>query len=442
MEKSSQRNMRSFEGAMIGDKYRLDQYLAEGGFGAVYKATQFAYGVELRQVAVKVSKSTLSASQTREMFADALVVARIAERGPDIQIRQHFITLYDAGYCPDDSPLAGHPFLAMEHIDGGSFSDVLRAGPLPLTDAIQYFDQMLRAVAYMHGGQRTAGEETRAVIHRDLKPNNFLVWRRPGGPPVLKITDFGLAVELDSMLEHADAGGTVSYLAPESLQKGICTTQSDVYALALIFYEMLIGRNPFAEVGSYMITGSLDSAEMRNLHLSARRHEDFRELEQDVELKLRPDLCRVIRSALAADTASRPYASAIALQNAWEAAKTSFRPAVQEQAWDIVKRKTNEAVQWFAAGETDRAEGLLREAMRINQDRRRVPDPMVVGDAYYELVKILLRKGNIDEAGRFALEGYQRRKCKSTTQAMAEYYRATKSPLGLRFQQEAEKCES
>jgi serine/threonine-protein kinase len=430
-------HMRSFEGATIIDRYRLEKFLDEGAFGAVFRATHLVYGVELREVAVKLAKRPMSDGEAGQFFSDALLMARVVDMAMDATLRQHFVTVHDAGRCTGGD-LADHPYLVMELVDSGSLADCLHRRAFPLTRAVEYFDQILKAVAYMHSSVAAGGRRRQAIAHRDLKPSNILVVQREGAPDVLKITDFGLAVEVDSLLGWVESGGDLAYLAPESFSRGICSPQSDVYMLGLVFYEMLTGKNPFAEVGTHLRgADEADRAELRRLHLAARQIERFAEFDNHVELRRRPELIRVLRPALEADPGTRPYQNAIEMRAAWEQAKAGVSVAKVEQPWDIVKRLTAEAQQCIAVGDRERGAMLLREAMEINQDALRIPAAMVVGRCYLLMVEHLLKQGDKPASGRLANEGYQRRRCRSTCLALARYYEAEGSPLAALFEMEA-----
>src|SRR4051812_38739468 len=110
-------------------------------FGGVFRAWQLAYGTELREVAVKVSRRAMSDLEARHAFADALRMVRVAEAATNPAIRQHFVTVYDAGRVPEGQTLGGHPYVVMELIRGGSVQRYLKAGPFPFTRADMYFVQ-------------------------------------------------------------------------------------------------------------------------------------------------------------------------------------------------------------------------------------------------------------------------------------------------------------
>lgn len=435
-------DMRAFEGAVIAGRYRLDRFLDEGAFGAVYRASHLAYGVELREVAIKVAKRRMTDLEAQQVFKDALMMARLTDKVPDAALRDHFVGVYDAGRSPEGGTLAGHPYVVMELVSGGSLKGCLRAGPFPLTRAVAYFDQVLTAMSFMHGGIRNINGPQRAITHRDLKPSNILVLRHEDAPDVVKIADFGLAVEVDTLMGWVESGGDLAYLAPESFSHDISSPQSDVYMMGLVFYEMLIGQNPFSEVGNHL-HGAEDweRTELRRLHLVARQMEQFGRLDSHEEIRQRPALGRVIRTALQPDMSARIYRNASEFMSAWEQAKVGEDPRQPvERPWERVRLLTGEAEQCFAVGEAERGEWLLGQAMKINRDRSQVPDSMIVGLTYLLTVRQLLNGGRIDEAGRLANEGYQRRRCRSMCLAMHHYYSSLNSPIAGELRKQADQC--
>ena len=429
--------MRDLEGLEIDERYRLERYLDEGAFGAVFKASHIAYGVKLRDVAIKIAKSPMLKSVARATFADALIMAQLVDSTPSAELRQHFITVHDAGHCSNAGPLQGHPYMVMELIPGGSLEKSLKLGALPLTRTMNYFGQILTAMAFMH----RPGNDAPPVVHRDLKPGNVMVIRRKE-QDILKIADFGLAIQVESLLSWTSSGGTLSYLAPESFSLDLCSPQSDVYMLGLIFYEMLTGKNPFTKVGRHLASNEEGNAdELRKCHISARQTETFPHLDDHYELRERPALSAVIRKALASDMTSR-YNDAYELKAAWEkAGKEDFSREDNlngEYPWHIVRKLTSDAEHCFAAGDRNRAEELLDQAMKINRDKQKVPDNMVEGKNYYLMVQALIHNNNSQEAGRLALEGYGRKKCRYTCLAMAGYYQTINPRIAQRFKQESE----
>jgi serine/threonine protein kinase len=133
-------------------------------------------------------------------------------------------------------------YIAMELIEGRSLLEEIRARRLSLDHAIRIFEQILEGIKAAHENR---------IIHRDIKPANIMVTHSG----LIKILDFGLAKELmvDSTSTATEAGvvlGTLAYVAPEIAMGKKATVQSDIYALGLVFYQMLTNRTPFAETSA------------------------------------------------------------------------------------------------------------------------------------------------------------------------------------------------
>lgn len=122
---------------------------------------------------------------------------------------------------------AAPEFMVMEYMDGPALSALLQEGPLPAARAVAWMAQILEGLDYAHGA---------GVVHRDIKPSNLLL--DAGG--ALKISDFGLAVRAGA----ASAHGTPGYMAPEQM-RGQADPRSDLFAAAVVLYQMLAGRRPF-----------------------------------------------------------------------------------------------------------------------------------------------------------------------------------------------------
>ena len=432
-------DMRSLEGNTIAGRYRLDKFIDEGAFGAVFRAEHIAYGVVMREVAIKIAKRPMTDVEARKTFRDALIMASVADKTSDAALREHFVVVHDAGRVPEGELLGGHPYVVMELVRGGTLKHALRAGPFPLTRAVQYFDQLLHAMSFMHSATRDEQNKD-PILHRDLKPTNILVLRRANAPDLVKVTDFGLAIEVDSLLGWVESGGDLAYLAPESFSHNICSPQSDVYMLGLIFYEMLTGINPFCQVGRHL-RGTDDGkrSELNRLHREARNLEKFEFLECHEEIRLQPWRSEVIRAALRPDMNTRPYRNACELFAAWKQ-EGSFKktPVAHEEPWEKVRRLVGEAKQLFAVGSVELCDKLLREALEIN--RNLVPNAMLVGSCILLAVERMVSWGQEEEAGKLAFESYRRRNCRSTCLALAHYYEVAKSPLAAQLQAEAARC--
>lgn len=203
--------------------YEILGELGRGGMGVVYKARQ--QGLK-RLVALKMILSGVQAGEEElsRFRLEAEAVARLQH--PNI------VQIYEVGETD------GRPFFSLEFVDGGSLEDRLDGTPQAARPSAELLEQLARAVHAAHQC---------GVIHRDLKPANVLL-AQDGTP---KITDFGLAKQLDRGQGHTQSGdimGTPSYMAPEQAAGRIkdIGPATDVYALGAILYEVLTGRPPFA----------------------------------------------------------------------------------------------------------------------------------------------------------------------------------------------------
>lgn len=203
----------------LADKYRLEVVLGVGGSGYVYRAEQLGLG---RKVAVKLLRS--ECGDHLELFHNE---ARAASR-----INPNAITIYDFGISVE-----GRPFLVMEYLGGATLSAVIDRDRerLPISRILKITAQMLSALEAAHECN---------VVHRDLKSCNVILEPQRSGEDLVKVIDFGLAV-LDAVDPHEFAG-TPEYMAPELIARGIATPFSDLYAVGVVLYEMIVGRTPFA----------------------------------------------------------------------------------------------------------------------------------------------------------------------------------------------------
>ncbi len=201
--------------------FELLDKLGEGGMGVVYRAR---YVGNDRHVAVKLLPSDAAANTT--------LLARF-EREMEVlkQLRHPNIVHCFGGTCESEQR-----FYAMELIEGGTLSDVIRSkGRLSLEVALDFAIQMCHALQYAH---------ERGVIHRDIKPSNFLMTKRGQ----IKLSDFGLVTIVAGRRLTATGRtmGTVEYMSPEQIRgKPALTHRSDLYALGCVIFEMLTGKPPY-----------------------------------------------------------------------------------------------------------------------------------------------------------------------------------------------------
>ncbi|WP_188310262.1 serine/threonine-protein kinase [Arenimonas fontis] len=214
-------------GTRIG-RYRIEALLGRGGMGEVYRAEQ------LEPVRRTVALKRLHLKQL-----DARHLAHFEiERQMLAQMRHPAIAqVYDAGTTPE-----GHPYFAMELIEGSPLTSYCEQRELPLRQRLELFIRVCEGVQHAH---------QKGVVHRDLKPGNILVGE-VDGRPLPKIIDFGIATAAgrgaagDTRLERA---GTPDYMSPEQagLEDGVeVDTRSDVYSLGVLLYELIAGRRPSA----------------------------------------------------------------------------------------------------------------------------------------------------------------------------------------------------
>ena len=211
----------SLVGRLLDGRYRVLSHIADGGMATVYLALDTRLD---REVALKVMRPGLAGDETfvSRFRREARSAARLSH--PNV------VAVFDQG--EDD----GNIFLAMEYVPGQTLREVMQAeGPLTPRAALDFLDPMLQALASAH----RAG-----IIHRDVKPENVIL-REDG---TVKVADFGLARAVTTQTTAAQTGmllGTVAYLSPEQVERGIADARSDVYAAGLILFEMLTGTKAF-----------------------------------------------------------------------------------------------------------------------------------------------------------------------------------------------------
>lgn len=211
-------------GRVIAGRYRLEARIGEGGMGIVYRARHVLID---RVVAVKLIRPDLRGET--HLRAWMLREARAANRVD----HAHIIDIHDIGETDD-----GELYLVMEYLIGVPLSSELAKGPMPIHRAVDIIEQMGAALARAHD---------LGVVHRDLKSDNILLTARGGRPDYVKILDFGLAaLAHDPRLAPKGAVfGTPEYMSPEQARGEQAGPQSDLYALGVLFFEMLTGQLPF-----------------------------------------------------------------------------------------------------------------------------------------------------------------------------------------------------
>ncbi len=209
---------------VIAGRYRLEARIGEGGMGVVYRARHVLID---RVVAVKLIRPDLR-SETH-LRAWMLREARAANRVD----HAHIIDIHDIGETDE-----GELYLVMEYLVGTALSAEIAKGPMPIQRGVDIIEQMGAALARAHD---------LGVVHRDLKSDNILLTARGGRKDFVKILDFGLAaLAHDPRLAPKGAVfGTPEYMSPEQARGEQAGPTSDLYALGILFFEMLTGQLPF-----------------------------------------------------------------------------------------------------------------------------------------------------------------------------------------------------
>src|SRR5687768_4853160 len=204
----------------IGE-YRVGRLLGEGGMGKVFEAEERLSG---RKLALKVLRPELARSEpARRLFENEMTVLSRLDH-PNI-VR-----------CLACSEVAGDLVMALELLEGRTLrSLMLDAGAVPWERAVGIVAQMASALSSAH-------EHAPPIVHRDLKPENVMVLARDA----IKVTDFGIAKVLAALgSKTTHSVGTLQYMSPEQIDAGPVDGRSDLYALGLVFYELVAGRPPF-----------------------------------------------------------------------------------------------------------------------------------------------------------------------------------------------------
>jgi ligand-binding sensor domain-containing protein/serine/threonine protein kinase len=219
-------------GTVIEGKYRLEEKIGAGGFGAVYRATHLGLS---RSVAVKVfrpSENNATAASVERFRLEGVSACRINH--------PNAVSVLDSGVSAE-----GVAYLVMELLNGRSLAaELSRERRLSVARCLEILIPVCEALAAAHAA---------GIIHRDVKPDNIFLHHGAGGEEIVKVVDFGIAKLLgedlaEDLANMTDAGGIVGtplYMAPERLSRAPYDGRSDIYSLGVVFYQMLSGRVPF-----------------------------------------------------------------------------------------------------------------------------------------------------------------------------------------------------
>ena len=205
---------------MIAERYQIIKSLGEGGMADVYLAVDTILN---REVAIKILRGELSNDPVT-----LLRFQREANAASKLN-HQNVVQVYDVG------EYEGRHYIVMEHVRGRTLKQLIQLrGALHKEEAVNIMKQVVSAVQHAHEHH---------IIHRDIKPQNIMI--KDDG--TVKITDFGIALAHDAVqLTQSDSVlGSAHYLAPETTRGEPATNQIDIYALGIVFYELLSGDVPF-----------------------------------------------------------------------------------------------------------------------------------------------------------------------------------------------------
>lgn len=277
--------MESFKGRVVKN-YELLKLIGTGGFGAVYLAHQ---SVIEREVAIKVilPHHANDPQFIRNFEAEAHLIARLEH--------PFIVPLYDFWRDHEGA------YLVMRYYQSGNLSQLIhQGGALEHETVARMLEQIASALDSAHAAH---------IIHRDIKPANILLDSTGNA----YLSDFGLAEDIEEGAESGDMAGSPAYLSPEAIKNESVGSQSDLYSLGFVLFEMLTGKYAFAE-----ITPDSSIMSILDFHLN--------ELIPDV-LELSDAINLVIQRATAKDPEDR-YPNAMAMA-------TAFRRALLDDGADI-----------------------------------------------------------------------------------------------------------
>ena len=217
--------MSDLTGELIDGRYQLIRQMATGGMASIYEAVDTRLD---RKVAVKIMHPHLAQD---EQFVERFI--REAKAAAALS-HPNIVAVQDQGWNQNGTPAI---FLVMEMIEGHTLREYLNEqGSLSVKDGIKFLLPVLSALSAAH---------KIGIVHRDLKPENILISKEGR----IKIADFGLAkgplLGGTMTAESSVILGSVSYLSPEQVQRGIADSRSDIYSIAITAFEIFTGKKPF-----------------------------------------------------------------------------------------------------------------------------------------------------------------------------------------------------
>jgi len=295
--KDSEQRVKSLLGAMIDNKYQVEEHIGRGGIGMVYKAKHVLIG---REVAIKVLHPHLIENEDslKRFQHEAQVASKLNH--------PNAVLIYDYGV------FKGAPFIVMEYVKGLTLKDKIKtSGAISPAKTYEFFSKACAALKEAH---------SLGIVHRDLKPDNIIISQKDGGVEHVQVLDFGIAKLLTDSGEKGativtQAGmfyGTPHYASPEQALGKELDKRSDIYSLGIILFECLAGEVPF------------DAPSIMEVLMQQINKEPPALSERQPKLRAHAQLDAVIKKSLAKDPAER-YQSVDELLDAFKAAISNTR---------------------------------------------------------------------------------------------------------------------
>ena len=330
--------MSDLSGQLIDNRYELIRVIANGGMGTIYEGIDTRLD---RKVAVKIMHPHLA--QDEEFITRFIREAKAAAS----LSHPNIVNVMDQGW--NQSGIAA-VFLVMELVEGQTLRELLaEKGTFSATETINYLSPVVAALSAAH---------QIGIVHRDIKPENILI-SKDGR---IKIADFGLA--RGANLGHtmtAEASvilGSVSYLSPEQVQRGISDARSDIYSIGVMAFEMLTGKRPHISDSPLQIA---------YMHVN----EDIPRVSSK-DIKLPKELDELIFAATSRNPDDRPK-DATAFANALRNIQIKFDPSKQQMSLELDLPIRNEESK--KSGKKNRIEVIEEETREITKPFKKLEKP-------------------------------------------------------------------
>ena len=293
-------------GQVVDRKYRVLGVLGAGGMGIVVSAMHIALDEPVALKFMTLADGRGDATARTRFLREAKAARKLTSA--------HVARVFDVGQLP-----SGEPYIVMELLKGSDLARHLRThGRLSASDTVRYLLQICDAISEAHA---------LGIVHRDLKPQNLFLTERPGGNPIIKVLDFGIAKSLEttasdgSLTASQGVVGSPVYMSPEQLRASKHVDErTDIWSLGVIMFELLSGKVPFVgdsvvELGMRIMTVPAPSlVELRAEIPSGLADVVQRCLEKEPEKRFATidSLARALRPFIDVSHRSLPFADTLA----------------------------------------------------------------------------------------------------------------------------------